>query len=144
MRKLIATAAALATLALAGVAAASDGATVVNDRSCTQTPFALVCLDVKTVTNTVVTPSGNLRYVMNGTVERTMTFGFGGTYTATAEVHNSVLMKDGEDQSRTERYWETTQSVSGSYSLTCEGGFTYHFANGMVQIGEYSYDCSVG
>ena len=106
-----------------------------------QTPFALVCLDAKTVTNTVVTPSGNLRYVMNVT-DRTMTF-FGGTYTSSSEIHNSVLMKDGEDQSRTERYCETTQSVSGTYSLTCEGGFDYHFANGSVQIGEYSFDCTV-
>ena len=97
---------------------------------------------MSTVTNTVVTPSGNLRYVMNGTVERTMTFVFGGTYTSSSQIHNSVLMKDGEDQSRTERYWETTRSVSGTYSLTCEGGFDYHFANGAVQIGEYSYECT--
>ena len=98
---------------------------------------------MKTLTNTVVTPSGNLRYVMNGTVDRTMTFVFGGTYTSSSRIHNSVLMKDGEDRSRTERYWETTQSVSGTYSLTCEGGLDYHFANGSVQIGEYSYDCTV-
>lgn len=142
MRKLVAIGATVAAFALAGTAAAGNGATVVNDQSCTQTPFALVCLDVSTVTNTIVTPSGNLRYVMNGTVERTMTFVFGGTYTSSSQIHNSVLMKDGEDQSRTERYWETTRSVSGTYSLTCEGGFDYHFANGAVQIGEYSYECT--
>ena len=73
MRKLVAIGATLAFFALAGTAAAGgNGATVVNDESCTQTPFALVCLDAKTVTNTVVTPSGNLRYVMNVT-DRTMT-----------------------------------------------------------------------
>ena len=141
MRKLIAIGATLVTLAVAGTAAAGNGAVVVNDQSCTQNPFALVCLDVKTVTNTVVTPSGALKYVTNGTVERTMTFVFGGTYTSKQEIHNSILVKDGEDQVRSERYWETTQSVSGTYSLTCEGGFTFHYANGSVQVGEYSYDC---
>lgn len=143
MRKLIAIGTTLVTLALAGTAAAADnGAIVVNDVSCTPTPFALVCMDVKTVTNSVLTPSGNRTYVMNGTVERTMTFVFGGTYTSTQEIHNNVLMKDGEDQVRSERYWETTQSVSGTYSLTCEGGFNFHFANGSVQIGDYSYECT--
>ena len=48
MRKLVAIGATVAALALAGTAAAGgNGATVVNDQSCTQTPFALVCLDVR-------------------------------------------------------------------------------------------------
>ena len=112
-----------------------------NDESCMQTPFALVCLDAKTVTNTVVTPSGNLRYVN----ERHR------PHDDLLRRHVHVLVGDPQQRPHEGRrgpvpyraVLETTQSVSGTYSLTCEGGFDYHFANGSVQIGEYSFDCTV-
>src|SRR3954467_5187984 len=85
---------ALVFAAVAG-AAPGNGAQVVSDAGCYQTPFAKVCVVQKTTTNITSTASGNLNYVTNGTVERTMTFVFGGWYTVTDTIHSHHLEKQG-------------------------------------------------
>jgi hypothetical protein len=109
MRTLLAAAAvavaALTFAALAG-AAPGNGAQVVNDAGCYQTPFAKVCVVEKTTTNVTTTPSGNLNYVTNGTVERTMTFVFGGSYTVSDTVHSHQLAKQGEIAEASDHYLE--------------------------------------
>jgi hypothetical protein len=143
-RKLLAVATAVAALAFAGTAAAAgNGATVVNDQGCTQTVFALVCTVVKTTTNTATTPSGNVSYVMNGTVERTMTFVFGGTYTTNSEIHSHALLKDGEFSESSDHYVQTWESISGTYHLSCIEGYDIHWANGQSQIGDFVLNCTV-
>lgn len=145
MRTLIAIGATLAALALAGTAAAgSGGATVVDDESCYSNVFLTTCTTVKTVTNLVTTASGNQVYVTNGTVDRRTTFTFGGTYDSSSSFHNKVLVLDGEEQVHSERYSEETRYVSGTYTLTCVSGFAVQWANGSVQIGDYTYECTVG
>jgi hypothetical protein len=143
-RKLLAVATAVAALAFAGTAAAAgNGATVVNDQGCTQTVFALVCTVVKTTTNTATTPSGNVSYVMYGTVERTMTFVFGGTYTTNSEIHSHALLKDGEFSESSDHYVQTWESISGTYHLSCIEGYDIHWANGQSQIGDFVLNCTV-
>jgi len=143
-KKLLAVATAVAALAFAGTAAAAgNGATVVNDQGCTQTVFALVCTVVKTTTNTATTPSGNVSYVMNGTVERTMTFVFGGTYTTNSEIHSHALLKGGEFAESSDHYVQTWESISGTYHLSCIEAYDIHWANGQSQVGDFVLDCKV-
>jgi hypothetical protein len=143
-KKLLAVATAVTALAFAGTAAAAgNGATVVNDQGCTQTVFALVCTVVKTTTNTATTPSGNVSYVMNGTVERTMTFVFGGTYTTNSEIHSHALLKNGEFVESGDHYVQTWESISGTYHLSCIEGYDIHWANGQSQVGNFVLDCKV-
>ena len=72
MRKTLIIAVTLVALALAGTAAAGagNGADVVRDEGCYSNPFATTCVVTRTVTHATVTPSGNISYVTNGTVER--------------------------------------------------------------------------
>ena len=88
-RHLIALAAVIAALGTAGTATADSGqgAAVAKDAGCVTNFFGTTCTVVKTVTNTTTTPSGKISYVTNGTVDRTITFVFGGTYTFTSSIH---------------------------------------------------------
>jgi hypothetical protein len=143
----ILTAAALAAIALtfAAVAGAApgNGAQVVNDAGCYQTPFAKVCVVEKTTTNVTSTPSGNLNYVTNGTVERTMTFVFGGSYTVTDTIHSHHLDKQGEIFEESDHYLEQNEYQSGTYHLLCTEAFDLHWANGASQFGNYDVQCTV-
>jgi hypothetical protein len=142
-RFLIGLAALAATLTLAGTAAAasSDGAVVVNDSSCSTNIFATTCITVKSTTNSATTPSGNISYVTNGTVERTMTFVFGGTYTFSDELHLHGLRKDGEVHEESDHYYSQWEAVSGTYHLTCVQSYDLHWANGKPQLGDYQLYC---
>ena len=80
MRRIIALAAALGTLAAVGSAAAAPGgADVIHEDSCVPAWFGTVCTTIQATTNVAATPSGNVVYVTNGTVERRLTFTFGGS-----------------------------------------------------------------
>jgi len=143
-KKLLAAGAVIATLAFAGTAAAAgNGAAVVNDAGCTTTVFATVCTVVKTTTNTTTTPSGNLSYATNGTVERTMTFVFGGSYTARQEIHSHALLKQGEFFTTSDHYQEVTEYLSGTYHLSCIQAYDIHWTNGQAQFGDYRLECTV-
>src|SRR4051794_9378453 len=145
MRKfLTAAASAAAVLALAGTASAasSNGAVVVNDAGCTSTPFATVCTVVKSTTNTTATPSGNISYVTNGTVERTMTFVFGGTYSFTDEIHLHGLRKAGEVHEEGDHYWSQWVYASGTYNLTCVEAYDIHWANDRAQLADFQLYCA--
>ena len=146
MRTLLVTAAvaaaALTFVALAG-AAPGNGAQVVNDAGCYQTPFAKVCIVEKTTTNVTSTPSGNLSYVTNGTVERTMTFVFGGSYTVSNEIHSHQLTKRGEIFEASDHYLAQSEYLSGTYHLLCTEGYDIHWANGASQFGNYNLQCAV-
>jgi hypothetical protein len=141
MHKLIVTM--LAALALAAPAAAGtdSGAAVVKDEGCVTNVFATTCTVIKTVTNTTLTPSGNVSYVTNGTVERRMTFVFGGTYTSNQTIHLHALGRQGEAPVSSEHFEEQTDYVSGTYSLSCVSGYDIHWANGDVQFGNYQLEC---
>ena len=147
MRKslIAAAAAALAALAFAATASAGgSGATVVNDEGCTTTVFAVVCTVTKTTTNTTTTPSGKIAYVMNGTVDRTMTFVFGGTYTASSEIHSHALLDAGEFRESSDHYVETTESISGTYHLSCIQSYDIHWTYGAGgQFGDSLIECTV-
>jgi hypothetical protein len=142
MHKLIGTM--LAALALAAPAAAGtdSGATVVKDEGCVTNVFATTCTVIKTVTNMAITPSGNVSYVTNGTVERRMTFVFGGTYTSTQKLHLHALAQQGETQASSEHFDEQTDYMSGTYALSCVSGYDIHWANGDVQFGNYHLECT--
>jgi len=132
---LLALAAVVAALALAGTAAAagSDGAAVVKDAGCTTNFFGTTCTVVKTVTNTTVTPSGRISYVTNGTVERQITFVFGGTYSFTSSLHVHGLRAADELQEESDHYSSQWEYVSGTYHLVCVQSYDIHWANGAAQ-----------
>jgi hypothetical protein len=144
MRKLLSIATALAALAVAGAATAApgDGATVVRDEGCFPAPLATTCITTSTVTHVTRTPSGLVSYVQNGTVERTMTFFFGATYTVSSEIHNHNLFEDGEFHESSDHYDEVTQFTSGTYSLTCASTSDIHWVEDAVQISNYELDCA--
>jgi hypothetical protein len=144
-KKLIAIPVALTALAFAAAASAAPGggATVVRDEGCVQTPFALVCTTVKTTTSTTTTPSGKTSYVTNGTVDRTMTFVFGGSYTTSSKLHVNNLLADGEFMVSSDHYEETSEYVSGTYHLLCTNSYDIHWAGGQAQYGNYVLECTV-
>ena len=133
----------IAALAAAGTAAAgsSSGATVVKDEGCTTSFFGTTCVVVKTVSNTTVTPSGKISYVTNGTVDRTITFSFGGTYTFTSSIHMHGLRADGELKEESDHYSEQTEYISGTYHLVCVESYDLHWANGNAQASDFQLYC---
>ena len=137
--------AALAALAFAAtaVAAPGNGATVVRDEGCTTTIFAVVCTTVKTTTNTTTTPSGKVSYVTSGTVDRTMTFVFGGSYTVSSKLRVHNLLADGEFQVSSDHYSETSEYLSGTYHLLCTNSYDIHWAGDQSQFGNYELECTV-
>jgi hypothetical protein len=144
MRKhLLAVAAVVAALATAGAAAAasSNGAVVVKDAGCTTNVFGTTCTVVKTVTNTTVTPSGKISYVTNGTVERAITFVFGGSYSFSDSLHVHGLRADGEVKEESDRYSSQWEYVSGTYHLVCYQWYSIHWANETAQFGDGDVAC---
>ena len=143
MRKIIGFIAVLATLAVAGVAAAAPGgAEVVSQNSCEPSWFGTVCTTVHATTNMTATPSGNFVYATNGTAERVLTFSWGGSYTWTSAIHLIAVQKDGETQTSTERSTQTESYRSGTFALDCVGTLSAHYANGSTQSTDYSYVCT--
>jgi len=146
MRKLLAICTAAAALAIAAGAAAApgngNGATVVKDEGCVTTVFATTCTVVKTTTNMTTTPSGNVSYVTNGTVERTMTFVFGGSYTTSNALHVHTIAKQGEIHESSDHYAEVSHYLSGTYELTCTNSYDIHWTNGAAQFGNYELECT--
>jgi hypothetical protein len=144
-KKLIAIPVAVAALAFAATATAAPGggATVIRDEGCTTTVFAVVCTTVKTTTNTTTTPSGKTSYVSNGTVDRTMTFVFGGSYTTSSKLHVHNQLTDGEFTESSDHYSETSEYVSGTYHLKCVNSYDIHWAGGHAQYGNYVLECTV-
>jgi hypothetical protein len=140
---LIALAALVASLAMAGTAAADPGkgATVVKDAGCTTSFFGTTCIVVKTVSNTTTTPSGKISYVTNGTVERQITFSFGGTYTFTSSIHVHGLRAADELKEESDHYSEQSEYVSGTYHLRCVQSYDIHWANGDAQFGNFELYC---
>jgi hypothetical protein len=133
-KHLLAVAAVVAALVAAGTAAGGgDGAAVVKDAGCTSSFFGTTCTVVKSVTNSTVTPSGKISYVTNGTVERQITFVFGGTYTFTSSIHMHGLRADGELQEERHHYASQWEYISGAYHLLCVQSFDLHWANGDAQ-----------
>jgi len=146
MRKhlIVAVVTAAAALATAGVASAGgNGATVVKDEGCTTNIFGTTCTVVKSTTNTTTTPSGKTSYVTNGTVERTITFVFGGTYTFSDSLHAHALLQDGEFQVTSDHYASRWESISGTYHLVCWQSYDIHWTNGAAQFGNSELGCEV-
>jgi hypothetical protein len=99
------------------------------------------CTVVKTVSNTTVTPSGKISYVTNGTVERTITFVFGGTYSFTSSIHMHGLRADDEVQEESDHYSSQWEHVSGAYHLVCVESYDVHWANGNAQPSSFELYC---
>ena len=142
-RHLIGLATVVAALTFAGVAAAgsSPGAVVVDDAGCTSNIFATTCIVVKSVTNMTVTPSGAVSYVTNGTVERHMTFVFGGTYTYTDALHLHSLRTGDVLQEEGDHFSSQWVYDSGTYHLTCVQSYDIHWADDKPQPSDYQLFC---
>ena len=123
-------------------AGTGNGADVVKDAGCVTSVFATTCTVIKTITHTTVTPSGNVSYVTNGTVERRLTFVFGGSFTSSRTLHLHALAKQGETQTSSEHYEELTHYSSGTYQLSCASSYDIHYANGNVNstVGPHLHD----
>lgn len=144
MRTLIATIAVIWTLVVAAAAAgAPGGAEVIHQDSCEPAWFGTVCTTIHATTNLTATPSGNVHYVTNGTVERQLTFSFGGSFTTTSDIHLSTLQKKGELHVYSERSTQSSSYRSGTYALDCTGTVVSHYANGSTQFSDYTYTCTV-
>lgn len=143
-KSLLAVAAVVAALATAGIAAAApgNGADVVDTTDCYTTPFGKYCTTLKTVTNATTTPSGNVSYVTNGTMEYTIEFVFGGSYSRVSALHSHSLSKAGEVHESSDHYEEQTDYVSGTYHLSCVQSYDLHWANGSPQIIRTELECT--
>ena len=134
----------VAALACAGTAAADrGGAEVVRDEGCVTSPFATTCTVVRTVTHLTTTPSGNSSYVTNGTVERTMTFVFGGTYTVVSSLHSHTLRKQDLVTESGDHYNEVSEYISGTYHLSCVNSWDLHWTGDKPQFTNYVLECTV-
>ena len=146
MKKLLSIAAVLAALTVTGVAAADpgNGATVVNDEYCVATPITTSCWNVKTVTKTTSTPSGNVSFVTNGSVDYVVSIPLlGCTSTKSEPIHLHWLERDGELQSASERLVQTTSFVcDDGYAYSCISTFALHMANGEVQFQRPEFTCT--
>ena len=106
MKALLLIGAIVGALVLAGTAAADSAgsanrATVTAYSWCSPTPLGPVCSDVKAVTKLVVSASGNVSYVSNGTTEFTMSFPFAGCDHSVADAfHVHWLDRDDEGSPR--------------------------------------------
>jgi hypothetical protein len=134
MRKALTIAVLVAAFATAGTAAAANGAVVVKDEGCVTNVFGTVCTVIKTTTNATMTPSGNVSYVTNGTVERRFEFAFGGSFTSSSELHVHTLAKQGEVRTSSEHYQELTDYVSSTWFTSCVSSYDIHWANGEAQF----------
>ena len=144
MRTLIATTAVIWTLVVAAAAAgAPGGAEVIHQNSCEPAWFGTVCTTIQATTNLTATPSGNVQYVTNGTVERQLTFDFGGSFTTTSDIHLSTLQKKGELHVYSERSTQSSSYRSDTYALDCSGTIVSHYANGSTQFSDYTYTCTI-
>jgi len=142
-RLALALAVAVGALTLAGVAAAAPGgADVVRSENCVTNAFGTTCIVTKTVTSMTTASSGNVNYTTNGTVESTMTFVFGGSFTRSSEIHLHSQLKQGEIHTYVEHYDEVTDYASATYRLHCVSGFDVHWAGEAAQFGNYSYECT--
>jgi hypothetical protein len=143
-RLALALAVVVGALTLAGVAAAAPGgANVVRNEGCASNVFGTTCIVTKTVTSITTTPSGNVNYSTNGTVESTMTFVFGGSFSRNTEIHLHSQLKQGEIHTYVEHYDEATDYASATYRLHCVSGFDVHWAGEATQFSNYSYECTV-
>ena len=119
------------------------GAIVHDLSSCNPSPFALVCTDVRTVTNVTSTPSGNRSYVTNGVIAVSYTNPFNGcSFSQAQPVHLHWLERGGELQSRSERSTLTNQIQCGSFAQTCVTTLEAHYANGDVQFNRQDVVCT--
>jgi hypothetical protein len=146
MKKLIILGALAAALASAEIAVADPGrgATITDHESCISSPLATSCWDLKAVTKTTTTPSGNVSHITNGTNDYTVSLPLSGcTSTKSEPVHIHWLTQDGEPQSHSERLSQTTSfSCTDGYSYSCTSSFELHLANGEVQFQRPEFTCT--
>ena len=123
MRTLIATTAVIWTLVRSRPPrpAAPGGAEVIHQDSCEPAWFGTVCTTIQATTNLTATPSGNVHYVTNGTVERQLTFSFGGSFTTTSDIHLSTLQQKGELHVYSERSTRAPPTAPAPMRSTAAG-----------------------
>ena len=137
MKSLLLIGAILGALALAGTGAAdsSNRASVTNYQDCSPTPFGTLCTDVKTVTKLVITPSGNLSFVSNGSTTFTSVWdAVGCTHSISDSFHQHWLANEDDDKTQSDRLTQTVSYQCGTSDLTCVSTLDVHFANGEVQF----------
>jgi hypothetical protein len=144
MRKAIMFGTMLAAVVLAGsvaAGAANAAAVVVKDAGCVTNFFGTTCIVIKTTTNATTTPSSNVSYVTNGTVERRIEFSFGGSYTSSRNIHVHTLAKQGEIRTSSEHHEELIDYVSGTWFASCLSSYDIHWTNGDVQFSRSELAC---
>jgi hypothetical protein len=146
MKALLVIGSIVAALAAAGTAAAAgeNGATVTNDSGCITSSFTISCWDVKLVTETTTTPSGNVSYLTNGTLQKTVSIPLlGCTYTQTQPIHDHELVKDGESHMFSRRFTDITSfGCGGGPVQTCTLGLAVHWVNGGFQFERPEFVCT--
>lgn len=136
----------VAGLVATGTASAEPGgATVTNESGCVTSPLTISCWDVKTVTQRTTTPSGNVSYVMNGTIESTVSIPLiGCTYTRTQPIHENELVKGDEAHLFHRRLIETFTFGCGSGpTRTCTTGMDVHWVDDRFQFVRPEFVCTV-
>jgi hypothetical protein len=145
MKALLVIGSIVAALAAAGTAGAAgeDGAYVYASSSCSPTPFGLICLDQKTVTNVTQTPSGSLSYVTNGTLELSYTQPFTGCSVSSSQsFHLHWAEQGGDARSHGERRSYTTQVGCDGSVETCVTTVAFQYGNGDVQFDRSEVVCT--
>lgn len=144
MKRIISVAVVVAAMVAtaASAATASDGATVTNGTECTTSGQATFCVTARTVTATTATPSGNLSYLVNGTVEHTLTRPDGYRSTWTASIHEHVLAKDGEPVTVSDRVEALSDVVWGDVAFSCVASYAVQLANGEIRIDRAQIECT--
>ena len=143
MKRIISLAVVAVVMATAASAAtASNGATVTNDTKCATYGELTFCVTNRTVTATTATPSGNVSYLVNGTLEHTLTRPNGDRSTFTASIHEYVLAKDGEPFTVSERVEQISDIVAGDVAFSCVVSYAVQLANGEIRIDRLQIECT--
>jgi hypothetical protein len=145
MKALLVIGSIVAALAAAGTAgaAAQDGAYVDASSTCSPTPFGLICVDRKTVTNATETPGGFLSYVTNGTLELSYTHPLTGcSVSSSQKFHLHLTERDDEAESYGSRRSYTTQIGCAGSVQTCVTTVAFNYGNGALHFERSEVACT--
>jgi hypothetical protein len=85
---------------------------------------------------------GNVSYLVNGTLEHTLTRPNGDRSTFTASIHEYVLAKDGEPFTVSEHVEQISDIVAGDVAFSCVVSYAVQLANGEIRIDRLQIQCT--
>lgn len=135
IRKIAVAALSAGAMLAVGMAPATAGADVVDNRDCKKSQSG--CLRQHAVSNEVETPSGNYIYQSNGKVSKNS----GSQYEPSYETsfHRQELRKDGSGH--VNQYRESSDfEISDDFS--CSDETAYHYVDGEAQFNNREFSCS--